>query len=55
MTAAVLRRAAPGSGLRPVDARHDLAGMAQVMEAAFADRLDDNGRRMVRAMRAFGR
>ena len=55
MTAAALRRAAVARGLRPVDARRDLAGLAEVMEAAFADRLDDNGRRMVRAMRSFGR
>jgi len=55
MTAAVLRRAPPGRGPRPVDARRDLAGLADVIEAAFADRLDENGRRMVRAMRSFGR
>jgi ribosomal protein S18 acetylase RimI-like enzyme len=55
MTAAVLRRTPAPSGLRPVDSRRDLAGLADVMEAAFGDRLDDSGARMVKAMRAFGR
>jgi len=55
MTAAVLRRTPAPSGLRPVDPRRDLAGLADVMEVAFGDRLDDSGARMVKAMRAFGR
>ena len=55
MTAAALRRSAPDRGLRPVDPRRDMKGMADLIEAAFAERLDESGRRMVRSMRAFGR
>ncbi len=55
MTAAILRRTASERGLRPVDPRRDMTGMAQLIEVAFAERLDDSGRAMVRSMRAFGR
>ena len=55
MTAAALRRSVPERGLRPVDPRADMKGMADLIEVAFAERLDESGRRMVRSMRAFGR
>ena len=55
MTAAALRRSVPERGLRPVDPRADMQGMADLIEVAFAERLDESGRRMVRSMRAFGR
>jgi hypothetical protein len=54
MTAAMLQRAA-AHGLRRVDPRRDMAGLADLIQVAFAERLDDPGRRMVAAMRAFGR
>ena len=55
MTAAALRRPVPERGLRPVDPRGDMRGMADLIEVAFAERLDESGRRMVRSMRAFGK
>jgi ribosomal protein S18 acetylase RimI-like enzyme len=55
VTAAVLLRSAPARGLRPIDPRRDLAGLGGLIESAFAERLDDSGKRMVRAMRSFGR
>ena len=55
MTAAALRRPVPERGLRPVDPRGDMRGMADLIEVAFAERLDKSSRRMVRSMRAFGR
>lgn len=55
MTAAALHRSVPERGLRPVDPRRDMKGMADLIEVAFAERLDESGRRMVRSMRAFGR
>jgi ribosomal protein S18 acetylase RimI-like enzyme len=55
VTAAALRRSVPERGLRPVDPRADMMGMAELIEVAFAERLDEGGRRMVRSMRAFGR
>lgn len=56
MTAAAL--AAPGareSGIRPVNPRRDMEGIAILLESAFAGELDPYGRHMVREMRAFGR
>lgn len=56
MTAAAL--SAPGrreSGIRPVNPRRDMEGIALLLEAAFAGELDPYGRHMVREMRAFGR
>jgi ribosomal protein S18 acetylase RimI-like enzyme len=55
VTAAALLRSAPMSGPRPIDPRRDLAGLGSLIESAFAERLDDSGKRMVRAMRSFGR
>lgn len=56
MTAAVLtRRRSTASGLRPIDARRDLAAVAGLIETTFAGRLDSNGRRMLREMRMAGK
>jgi ribosomal protein S18 acetylase RimI-like enzyme len=41
--------------MRPVDPKRDMAGLADVIEAAFADSLDAPGRRMVNEMRRYGR
>jgi ribosomal protein S18 acetylase RimI-like enzyme len=43
------------SGMRPVNPRRDMEGIAVLLEAAFAGELDPYGRHMVREMRAFGR
>ena len=55
MTAAAARLAGGRSGMRPVDARRDLAGLADVIDAAFADHLDSAGRQMTSDMRRYGR
>jgi ribosomal protein S18 acetylase RimI-like enzyme len=55
VTAAAARLAAGQNGMRPVDPRRDLAGLADVIESAFADNLDPSGRRMASEMRRFGR
>jgi len=54
VTAALLRSMV-GRGLRRVDPRRDMAGLGRLIEGAFAERLDETGRRMVAAMQAFGR
>jgi len=41
--------------MRPVDPRRELAGLADVIEIAFADSLDPSGRRMANEMRRYGR
>jgi ribosomal protein S18 acetylase RimI-like enzyme len=43
------------SGIRPVNPRRDMEGIAILLEKAFAGELDPYGRHMVREMRAFGR
>ena len=56
MTAAALARARGAeSGLRRTDPRRDLAGVAQVVQTAFAGQLDSPGQRMLRDMRWLGR
>lgn len=56
MTAAALSRPKAGAqGLRRVDPRRDMAGIAELVEIAFAGSLDPTGRRMVQDMRLFGR
>ncbi|HLE23995.1 MAG TPA: GNAT family N-acetyltransferase [Anaerolineales bacterium] len=55
MTAAAATGRVPRSGMRPVDPRRDLAGLADVIEIAFADSLDPAGRRMADEMRRYGR
>ncbi|HET7011518.1 MAG TPA: GNAT family N-acetyltransferase [Anaerolineales bacterium] len=55
MTAAAISSAAPARGMRAIDPRRDLGGLGSVIEAAFAERLDPEGKRMVQAMRSFGR
>lgn len=49
-----MRTVAP-QGLRAVDPRRDLRGLADLIETAFAESLDPSGRRMVGEMRRFGR
>lgn len=55
MTAAQAVRPTRHAGMRAVDPRRDLRGLADLIESAFADTLDDSGRRMVEEMRRFGR
>lgn len=55
MTAAALAREGPaGHGLRRTDARRDMAGVARVVQMAFAGQLDAAGQRMLRDMRLLG-
>src|SRR5512134_3714944 len=54
-TATAAPRALPGDGMRLVDPRRDLSGLADVIESAFADSLDLAGRRMADEMRRYGR
>jgi ribosomal protein S18 acetylase RimI-like enzyme len=42
-------------GLRPLNARRDMRAVAEVIEVAFAGRLDSSGRRMIRQMKMLGR
>ncbi len=56
MTAASLLRARSGQpGMRRVDPARDMAGIANLVETAFAGQLDPAGLQMLREMRAFGR
>jgi ribosomal protein S18 acetylase RimI-like enzyme len=55
LTAAATVRPSFRSGLRPVDPRRDLAGLADLIELAFVDSLDPAGRRMAQEMRRYGR
>jgi len=55
VTAAAAARPVPRNGMRPVDPRRDLAGLADVIEIAFADSLDPAGRRMADEMRRYAR
>ena len=55
MTAVATVRPSSRSGLRPVDPRRDLAGLADLIELAFVDSLDPAGRRMAQEMRRYGR
>ncbi len=58
MTAAILGRSDRSldeQGLRPVDARRDMASVADLIERSFERELDGKSRRMVRDMRTFGR
>ena len=57
MTAASLLRATSAEttqGLRPVDPRRDMLGVARLIEASFEGELDSAGREMIREMKAFG-
>lgn len=55
MTAAATLPHRLANGPRAVDPRRDLAGLADLIEIAFAGNLDDQGREMTREMRRFGR
>jgi ribosomal protein S18 acetylase RimI-like enzyme len=56
LTAAALARSGRTfTGLRPVDLRRDMASVADLIELAFAGRLDPTGQRMLREMRRLGR
>lgn len=50
-----MRDAHSGQGMRAVDPRRDLSGLADVIEIAFAGSLDPSGRRMAEEMRRYGR
>lgn len=52
--AATLHRHSP-DGPRAVNPRRDLVGLADLIEVAFAESLDGQGREMTREMRRFGR
>lgn len=55
MTAAALARPqAADRGLRRTDPRRDMAGVARVVQMAFAGQLDASGQRMLRDMRMLG-
>lgn len=55
MTAAVALVSRQANGMRAVDPRRDLVGLATLIEVAFAESLDSQGREMTREMRRFGR
>ncbi|HSR47454.1 MAG TPA: GNAT family N-acetyltransferase [Anaerolineales bacterium] len=55
MTAAVALASRKANGMRAVDPRRDLVGLAMLIEEAFAGSLDAQGREMTREMRRFGR
>lgn len=55
MTAAALTNSrAAANGLRRTDPRRDMAGVARVVQIAFAGQLDSSGQRMLRDMRLLG-
>jgi GNAT superfamily N-acetyltransferase len=54
MVAATIRRKTGFSGLRPLDAAHDLGGVAMVIAEAFRNEMDPAGERAVREMRRIG-
>jgi len=55
VTAAAAVRPTSRSGLRAVDPRRDLTGLADLIELAFLESLDPSGRRMTQEMRRYGR
>lgn len=55
ITGAAIPSAGAANGIRPVDTRRDMAGLADLLAIAFAATLDSAGRRMVSSMRRFGR
>lgn len=55
MTAAAVVSPSAVDGLRPVDPRRDLVGLADLIETAFAETLDRQGHEMTSEMRRFGR
>jgi ribosomal protein S18 acetylase RimI-like enzyme len=55
MTAAAAVGAANLNGMRSVNPRRDLGGLADVIETAFSDSLDPAGRRMTNEMRRYAR
>ncbi|MCZ7543814.1 MAG: hypothetical protein M5R40_09870 [Anaerolineae bacterium] len=55
MSAAALATGVKRNGLRPVNLRIDLGGIADLIEICFADQMDAQGRATVREMRALSR
>jgi ribosomal protein S18 acetylase RimI-like enzyme len=56
LTAAVASNSSwSGEGLRRYEARRDMAALADLIETAFGERLDESGRRMISEMRFLGR
>jgi ribosomal protein S18 acetylase RimI-like enzyme len=55
MVAVIVRGKSEDSGLRPMDPGRDLAGVAKLIQTAFADELDRAGRAALREMRNMSR
>jgi ribosomal protein S18 acetylase RimI-like enzyme len=55
MTAVIARSRTKSSGLRPLEPDRDLTGVANLIQAAFAEELDRNGQGMLREMRSMSR
>jgi ribosomal protein S18 acetylase RimI-like enzyme len=55
MSSVAIRRRPHPSGLRPVDPARDMGAVADLIQAAFADDLDQAGYSMLREMRHMGR
>jgi len=55
ISGAAIPSVGPANGIRPVDTRRDMAGLADLLAIAFASTLDSAGRRMVSSMRRLGR
>jgi ribosomal protein S18 acetylase RimI-like enzyme len=55
MVAVIARRTTKESGLRPMEPGRDLAGVAQLVQDAFADELDRSGQAALREMRSMSR
>lgn len=55
VTSLAVRRRSPPSGLRPVDPSRDLGAVADLIQSAFADDLDQAGYAMLRELRTLGR
>ncbi len=55
MTSVAIHRRARPSGIRPVDPSRDMGAVADLIQTAFADELDQAGHAMLRDMRNMGR
>ena len=55
MAAVIARRKTEASGLRPMEPARDLAGVARLIQAAFAEELDRAGQAALREMRKMSR
>jgi ribosomal protein S18 acetylase RimI-like enzyme len=55
MTSLAVHRRSPPSGLRPVDPSRDLGAVADLIQSAFAEDLDEAGHAMLRELRTLSR